>query len=85
MAEKKPPVHKLALGRIEAAIWENADQNNGVRYAVTISRRYMDGDEPKSTSSFRLEDLPVIECLSRMAFDWIWKIRAPADESAESA
>jgi hypothetical protein len=83
MADRKPPAHKLAIGRIEAAIWENSDQNNGkVRYAVTFSRRYTDGDEHKNSSSFRLEDLPIVERLSRMAFNWIWMIRAD-NESAE--
>ncbi|MCI0620628.1 MAG: hypothetical protein L0387_02980 [Acidobacteria bacterium] len=82
--EKKPPVHKLAIGRIEAAIWENADQNNGVRYAVTFSRRYMDGDEHKSTSSFRLEDLTAVERLARMAFNWIWMVRASSEGADEA-
>jgi hypothetical protein len=83
--EKKRPVHKLALGRIEAAVWENASQNNGVRYAVTFSRRYTEGDEFKNTSSFRLEDLPIIEQLARMSFTWIWKVRASCDGGADEA
>ena len=83
--EKKRPVHKLALGRIEAAIWENASQNNGVRYAVTFSRGYMEGDEFRNTSSFRLEDLPVVERLSSMAMNWIWKIRASCDGGVDEA
>ena len=70
--EKNQPIERISIGRIEAAIWENRNDTN-VWHAVTFSRWYRDEEQSKTTSSFHVEDLPLLERLSQMAFRVISK------------
>ena len=67
---KQTPSHEVRLGAIKAAIWKN-DTENGVRYNVTFSRIYKDGDDWKSTDSFGRDDLLVLAKVSDSAHSWI--------------
>ena len=67
---KQTPIHEVRLGAIKGAIWKN-DTANGVRYNVTFSRIYRDGEEWKSTDSFGRDDLLTQAEVSRQAFLWI--------------
>lgn len=72
MPKTKKPVHEIRLGRIKAAIWEN-EAENGVRYNVTISRLYKNGDDEwKDSSSFGRDDLPLVEKVCHMTHLWIF-------------
>jgi hypothetical protein len=52
-----PPVHKVRVGLITAAIWEKAT-DKGTFYNVTFERRYKDADGNwKSTDSYDTFDL----------------------------
>ena len=63
--ETQKPVHEVRLGKIKAAIWAN-ESERGIRYNVTVSRIYKDGDEWKSSESFGRDDIPlVIKALDR--------------------
>jgi hypothetical protein len=56
----QPPVDRVRLGTIQAAIWENTDAEGRTRYSVTVERRYRDADGNwKSTGSFGRD-----ECLT---------------------
>jgi len=70
--EKTKPVHEIRLGRIRAALWENATQN-GTRHNVTVSRLYKDGDKWKDSTSFGREDLPLVIKVLDMAHTWIYE------------
>jgi len=70
--EKQRPVHQIRLGRIRAAIWENATEK-GTRMNVTVSRLYKDGDSWKDAGSFGRDDLPLVSEVSRMAWLWIFE------------
>ena len=59
------------MGAIKAAIWKN-DTQSGVRYNVTFSRLYKDGDEWKSTDSFGRDDLLVLAKVADHAHSWIF-------------
>ena len=59
------------MGAIKAAIWKN-DTQSGVRYNVTFSRLYKDGDEWKSTESFGRDDLLVLAKVADQAHSWIF-------------
>ena len=59
------------MGAIKAAIWKN-DTQSGVRYNVTFSRLYKDGDEWKSTDSFGRDDLLVLAKVADQAHSWIF-------------
>lgn len=65
------PIHEIRLGRIKAAIWENATQN-GTRHNVTVSRLYKDGDEWKDSTSFGRDDLPLVSKVVDQAHSWIF-------------
>src|SRR6266540_6776916 len=68
--KNEKPVHEVRLGAIKAAIWKN-DTENGVRYNVTLSRLYRDGEEWKSTDSFGRDDLLVLGKVADQAHTWI--------------
>ena len=66
------PIHEIRLGRIKAAIWENEGEN-GIRYNVTITRLYKNGnDEWKDSGSFGRDDLPLVEKVCHMTHLWIF-------------
>lgn len=65
------PVHEIRMGRIKAAIWENATQN-GTRHNVTISRLYKDGEQWKDSLSFGRDDLPLVAKVADQAHSWIF-------------
>ncbi len=71
-ATKNRPVHEVRLGRIKAAIWENATQN-GSRHNVTVSRLYKDEDQWKDSTSFGRDDLPLVAKVVDMAHSWIFE------------
>ena len=70
---KKQPTHEIKLGRIRAAIWENQTEGQDVWFNVTLSRLYKDGDKWKDSSSFRRDDLPIVNKANDMAYGWIWR------------
>lgn len=78
--DKARPVHEIRLGRIRAAVWENATQN-GTRHNVTVSRLYKDGDKWKDSSSFGREDLPLVMKVLDIAHTWIYEHPAARDEN----
>ena len=77
--EKKKPFHKIRLGNIVAAIWENTTKDGRVWFNVTVTRSYMDGDDWKDTSTYRRDDLPIVAKVVDMAYAWIWGQDVPAD------
>ena len=71
MSSKKP-VHEVRLGRIKAAIWENATEN-GSRHNVTFTRLYKDdAGNWKDSGSFGRDDLPLLAKVADMAHTWIF-------------
>jgi len=69
---KAKPVHEIRLGRIRAAIWENATEN-GTRHNVTLTRLYKDGEGWKDSTSFGRDDLPLLGKVADMAHTWIFQ------------
>lgn len=70
--EKNKPVERFRRGCITASVWLNRNEQGKSWYTITIKRSYKDGDEWRDTSSFRLEDLPLVEKVADKAFAWIW-------------
>lgn len=81
MAANKKPVATFKLGRIRAAVWEN-DTDKGAVCNVTIERRYQDGEEWKSSTSFGRSDLPLVAKLADEAMMFIY--RRQQEQSAEA-
>lgn len=66
----KPPIHRIKLGAIKAAIWEN-ETKAGLRHSVTVARIYRDGDKWEETSSFGRDDLLLVAKVLDLAHTWI--------------
>ena len=70
MKNKTKPIHEVRLGYIKAAVWKN-ETEAGVRYNVTFSRLYKDGDQWGSTESFGRDDLLLLAKVADQAHSWI--------------
>ena len=69
--QKTKPTHEVRLGHVKAAVWKN-EVENGVRFNVTFSRIYKDGDNGwKSTDSFGRDDLLTLGKVADQAHSWI--------------
>ena len=81
MTTKQKPIHEIKLGAIKAAIWQN-ESTNGIRYNVTISRLYKDGDTWKRTESFGRDDLLLVAKVADQAHTWIIEQSHTQEEAA---
>ena len=70
MQTKTKPIHEVRLGFIKAAVWKN-ETEAGVRYNVTFSRLYKDGDQWGSTESFGRDDLLLLAKVADQTHSWI--------------
>jgi hypothetical protein len=70
MSVKPHPAASFRCGHIKLAIWLN--EAKGARwYSITMVRSYRDSDGTwKDVTSFNAQDLPVVERLLHIAFDW---------------
>jgi hypothetical protein len=77
------PVHKLRIGTLSVAIWENSN-DNGSWYSVTPARGYKDGEIWKDSDSFGFDDLLTLAKLLDQAHSWIQEKlaqRPPAEQA----
>jgi len=81
MTTKQKPIHEIRLGAIKAAIWQN-ESTNGIRYNVTVSRLYKDGDTWKRTESFGRDDLLLVAKVADQAHTWIIEQSQTKEEAA---
>ena len=81
MTTKQKPIHEIKLGAIKAAIWQN-ESTNGIRYNVTVSRLYKDGDTWKRTESFGRDDLLLVAKVADQAHTWIIEQSQTKEEAA---
>jgi hypothetical protein len=84
MKDKTKPIHEVRLGTIKAAVWRN-ETEVGVRYNVTFSRLYKDGDNWQSTDSFGRDDLLLLAKVADHAHSWIFAQGQEQDSTARPA
>lgn len=82
MTTKQKPAHTIRLGSIKAAIWANHSDKAGIRYNVTVSRLYRDGDAWKDTTSFGRDDLLLLAKVLDLAHTWIFEQPKSNEEQA---
>lgn len=73
------PSATFRLRGISASVFENHTQNDGRDvsfYKVSLQRRYRDGDEWKTSSSFSRDDVPVAKLLMEQAWQFILETEA---------
>ena len=80
LKNKTKPVHEVRIGCIKAAVWKN-ETEAGVRYNVTFSRLYRDGDQWQSTDSFGRDDLLLLAKVADQIHSWIFT-QGQEDDSA---
>lgn len=78
-SSKAKPVHEIRLGAVKAALWKN-DTDSGIRFNVTLSRLYKDGDDWKNTDSFGRDDLLLVAKVADLAHTWICEQQAQDSE-----
>jgi hypothetical protein len=78
---KAKPTSELRIGKIKAAIWEN-ETENGIRYNVTFSRLYKDGDGWKRSESFGRDDLLLLSKLADQVHSVLYQSLEPEAEPA---
>lgn len=81
--EKEKPVQEIRLGRIKAAIWAN-ETDKGIRYNVTVSRLYRDGQSWKNSSNFGRDDLLLASKVLDRAHSWIIATTQKAQSPAQA-
>jgi len=56
----KAPIFTVRVGSIQFSVWENETAKGPMR-SVTINKSYKDGETWKTTQSFKVQDMPLIE------------------------
>lgn len=65
------PVHRLRIGNIGAAIFENKTQDGKTFYNAQFDRSYRDGETWKHTQSYGRDDLLVLSKVADQVHSWI--------------
>lgn len=68
--ERKQPKHQIRITCVKASIWENFTES-GIRYNVSFTRLYKDGDQWKYSDSFSRDDLLVLSKVADQAHTYI--------------
>lgn len=77
------PEKTFRIGSCSASVFVNTNEGEPKRTFRTVSlqRRYKDGDEWKSSSSFGLSDLPSVAALALLALHHIASVDSENDGS----
>lgn len=75
------PVWEKRMGRITCSVWPQENDKGKKWYSVSISRIYRVNDQWKRSTSFSLNDLPLVARLAALAMDWI-HFQAPRPNQA---
>ena len=71
MEENKGPRARFTAGGVQVAIWENEGKEGRTYNTVSMERRYKVGDQWKSTSSLKQEDIPKAVLALQTAYEYI--------------
>ena len=80
--DRKPPVKEFRLGAVRASIWLNQGQQ-GPWYSVTLSRRYLQGTEWKTASSYGRDNLFQVAEVCRLSAVWCYE--NPANKQGDDS
>jgi hypothetical protein len=79
--DRKPPVKEFKLGAVRASIWINQG-TQGPWYSVTLSRRYLQGQDWKTASSYGRDNLFAVAEVCRLAAVWCYE--NPANKAGDN-
>jgi hypothetical protein len=83
MPKAKATIHEFKYGLIKAVVAAK-ETKAGIRYTVSVTRLYRNGDQWKQSSKFSQDDIPVMRLLLDKAYGWILLQKQAAVE-AQSA
>lgn len=69
------PEKKFRAGAVSATIWKNKGKKaNGEEFeysTISIDRNYKDGEDWKTSNSFRVNDLPKLGAVADLAYKYL--------------
>lgn len=76
MAEQKQqPEKKFRAGGVTATVWKNKVKDKEGKefdvHSISVERSYKDGEDWKTTNNMKLNDLPRVELVCRLAYEYI--------------
>ncbi|WP_437207114.1 hypothetical protein [Planctomicrobium sp. SH664] len=71
MSDHKQPVHRIRIGNISAAIFENQTDQGTSFYNAQFQRGYRTADGWRNTRSFGRDDLLALAKLADQTHSWI--------------
>jgi len=77
MAKSSKPVFTTKYGAVQLAVFENDIGEGKTVRSVSISKSYKSGEEWKTTTNFKGQDLPLIEGCIRDAMEFLYKKDIP--------
>ena len=75
MQATNKPIHEVRLGSIRAAVWRE-QANDKVRFNVSVTRSYKDGEKWKTSDYFGREDLPKVAVVVQKVYEWTFSPEA---------
>ena len=78
----KKPVQQFKVSGIQVAIWKNESKEGLEFNSVSIDKRYKVGEECRSTSSLKANDLPKAILALQKAYEFLSVKDATKDSSA---
>ena len=67
------PIHEIRVGNVRASIWENPDNQPANVYKVSFTRSCHDGQQWRTSSGFRRDDLLLLVDAAERARVWIFE------------
>ncbi len=79
------PIHRIRIGTVSVAIFENKTDEGQTFYNTQFDRSYRDGNEWKHTRSFGKDDLLVVGKLADQAHSYIFEKLQSSTEQEDAA
>lgn len=66
------PIHQIRKGLIKVRIWRRKTRD-GLRFTVTVTRLFRNGDSWKESTRFGRDDIPLMRLSLDEAHTWIYQ------------
>ena len=84
MSDNNKPVHRIRIGSISAAIFENRTEEGASFYNAQFQRGYRTADGWRNTRSFGRDDLLALAKLADQTHSWIQEQIQSRNNDAEA-
>ena len=66
----RKPIYEIRRGLIKVRVWQKRTRS-GLRFTVTLSRMFRNGDVWKESTRFGRDDIPLVKLVLDEAHTWI--------------